>query len=238
VATTTAGAVAWRAAYQAFGFNTGASGLLTQNLRFPGQYADAETGDYQNGARDYDPTLGRYLETDRIGLLGGINTFAYASSNPIGTIDRTGLCPPCIVAAVEGVEALVEAAEAGEVVAEASEAATAAEQARAAAVVEGTAVAIDELAKATAHSAPSSARQCDPSKRFSPAKQALVDMAKGDKRTGMTPGDMQAYKDLNKELPDPFGDDQVRGPEAHDSGAPTSQAPHGHIGPVDHIPIN
>lgn len=75
------------------------------------------------------------------------------------------------------------------------------------------------------------------SKAFSSGKQALVDMAKADKRTGMTSGDMQAYKDLNKELPDPFPTSKVRGAEAHGSGAPTSQQPHGHVGPVDHIPI-
>jgi uncharacterized protein RhaS with RHS repeats len=75
------------------------------------------------------------------------------------------------------------------------------------------------------------------SKAFSKEKQALVDMAKGDKKSGMTSGDMQGYKDLNKTLPDPFPSNKVRGPEAHSSGAPSSQAPHGHVGPVDHIPI-
>ena len=75
------------------------------------------------------------------------------------------------------------------------------------------------------------------SKVFSSEKQALVEMAKGDKKTGMTSGDMNAYKDLNKKLPDPFPTDKVRGPEAHSSGAPSSRAPHGHVGPVDHIPI-
>jgi RHS repeat-associated protein len=75
------------------------------------------------------------------------------------------------------------------------------------------------------------------SKIFSKEKQALVDMAKGDKKSGMTSSDMKAYKDLNKQLPDPFPTNKVRGPEAHSSGAPSSHAPHGHVGPVDHIPI-
>ncbi|TCV93166.1 hypothetical protein EC912_10526 [Luteibacter rhizovicinus] len=75
------------------------------------------------------------------------------------------------------------------------------------------------------------------SKTFSSEKKALVDMAKADKRTGITSADMQAYKDLNRDLPDPFPSNKVRGPEAHSSGAPTSQQPHGHVGPVDHIPI-
>ena len=79
-------------------------------------------------------------------------------------------------------------------------------------------------------------------KAFSKEKQALVDMAKGDKRTGMTSGDMQAYKDLNKGLPDPFPADKVRGPERHPLLSPSStpgpgQEWHGHVGPVNHIPI-
>jgi RHS repeat-associated protein len=91
VSTTTTGAIAWRAAYQPFGTNTGTSGLFTQNLRFPGQYADAETGDYQNGFRDYDPSLGRYLETDPIGLAGGVNSYAYAGNDPLNLADPLGL---------------------------------------------------------------------------------------------------------------------------------------------------
>jgi hypothetical protein len=71
---------------------------------------------------------------------------------------------------------------------------------------------------------------------FSKDKQALVDMARKDKKTGMTSGDMQAYKDLNKDLPDPFPSDRVRGPEAH-AGRGHGSKPHGHVGPVNHIPI-
>jgi RHS repeat-associated protein len=76
------------------------------------------------------------------------------------------------------------------------------------------------------------------SKVFSAEKQALVDMAKTDKKLGgISKGDMEAYKELNKTLPDPFPADKVRGPESHPSGLPSSQQPHGHVGPVDHIPI-
>jgi hypothetical protein len=73
--------------------------------------------------------------------------------------------------------------------------------------------------------------------KFSKEKQALVDMAKKDKHKGMTKADMEAYKDLNRELPDPFPANKVRGPEAHPSRGPHSQQPHGHVGPVDHITI-
>jgi hypothetical protein len=50
-------------------------------------------------------------------------------------------------------------------------------------------------------------------KRYSPAKEALVDMAKSDKRKGITCDDMKAYQDLNKELPDPFIKDRLELPE-------------------------
>jgi RHS repeat-associated protein len=62
-------------------------------LRFPGQYYDAETGLNQNYFRDYDPAVGRYVESDPGGLAGGINTYAYASSDPILVIDPSGLAP-------------------------------------------------------------------------------------------------------------------------------------------------
>jgi RHS repeat-associated protein len=84
-------AVAWQAAYQPFGTNTGASGLFTQNLRFPGQCADSETSWYQNGFRDYNSSMGRYIENDPIGLAGGINTYSYVQENPLGLFDELGL---------------------------------------------------------------------------------------------------------------------------------------------------
>ncbi len=47
---------------------------------------------YYNYHRYYDPSIGRYLRPDPIGLAGGINLFVYAQNNPINWIDPGGLC--------------------------------------------------------------------------------------------------------------------------------------------------
>jgi RHS repeat-associated protein len=58
----------------------------------PGQYYDVETGTHNNYYRDYDPTTGRYEQSDPIGLAGGTNTFLYANGRPISLKDFLGLC--------------------------------------------------------------------------------------------------------------------------------------------------
>jgi RHS repeat-associated protein len=91
-ATDSAERAEWKAAYQPFGAIRPVILNLAQNLRLPGQYADQETGHYHNGFRDYDPALGRYLQSDPVGLSGGLNTYAYVGENPINGIDPLGLC--------------------------------------------------------------------------------------------------------------------------------------------------
>ena len=57
----------------------------------PGQYWDSETGTSYNYHRTYDPALGRYIQSDPIGLKGGINTFSYVGNKPLLHTDRMGL---------------------------------------------------------------------------------------------------------------------------------------------------
>ncbi len=74
--------------------NPSGQGTFTYGLRFPGQYYDAETGTAYNYHRDYDPTVGRYEQSDPIGLWGGVNTYEYVQSNPLHAADPFGLESP------------------------------------------------------------------------------------------------------------------------------------------------
>ena len=85
------GTMVWRAAYLPYGQAQVQLGTVTNNLRFPGQYFDSETGLHYNLNRYYDPTTGRYLSPDPIGLEGGMHLYAYVSGNPVNFVDPFGL---------------------------------------------------------------------------------------------------------------------------------------------------
>ena len=92
IAADSSGNKVWKGLSEAFGRTVTEPGsATTQNLRFPGQYFDAETGLHQNYFRDYSPSLGRYVESDPIGLRGGANLWGYVMGDPISSVDSTGL---------------------------------------------------------------------------------------------------------------------------------------------------
>ena len=97
VAQPTSGTLVWRWDADPFGTTTANQnpagfGTFAYNLRFPGQYYQAETGVNQNWNRDYDPIVGRYIESDPIGLAAGVNTYTYVGGDPVFYIDAFGLC--------------------------------------------------------------------------------------------------------------------------------------------------
>jgi len=90
------GRLRWRWLSEPFGVTaaeTSPSGLDAVNirLRLPGQQYDSAVGLHYNVFRDYDPTTGRYVQSDPIGLDGGINTYAYVDGNPVTGFDPEGL---------------------------------------------------------------------------------------------------------------------------------------------------
>ena len=105
-ATNGAGVQVWTASYLPFGGVRTATGTPI-TLRFPGQWFQSESGLHQNWMRDYDPTTGRYLQADPLGLVDGPSVYGYAGQNPIVNVDPTGQCfgpfiyllPACIGAA-------------------------------------------------------------------------------------------------------------------------------------------
>lgn len=104
------GQVVWQWSYSAFGEdkptvaknrfanlettpNPGTTGIseVKFNLRYPGQYADEESGLLYNYFRSYDARTGRYSQPDPIGLGGGWNRFGYVEGNPLSFVDPLGL---------------------------------------------------------------------------------------------------------------------------------------------------
>lgn len=85
-----AGRVVWKALIDLFGTAEIAVREIDVPWRFPGQYADVETGLSYNGHRYYDPSSGRYITPDPLGLVGGLDPYGYVT-DPLRQIDPQGL---------------------------------------------------------------------------------------------------------------------------------------------------
>ncbi|MCI5208117.1 MAG: hypothetical protein D3910_04870 [Candidatus Electrothrix sp. ATG2] len=109
IITNDAGSVVWQAEYLPFGDVNILTADIENNLRFPGQYYDAETGLHYNWNRYYDPETGRYIAADPIGLDGGMNLYRYANADPVNWYDPDGLLAGVDDAVVFGGGALLAA---------------------------------------------------------------------------------------------------------------------------------
>jgi RHS repeat-associated protein len=84
-------AVVWKGQLKPFGETKVEIEAITNHRRFPGQRFDIESRLYYNYFRDYDPSIGRYVQSDPIGLAGGLNTYGYSYQNPPNFSDPFGL---------------------------------------------------------------------------------------------------------------------------------------------------
>ena len=91
MATNQSGTILWR--WEGVFGNTllGPPSPVDVTLRYPGQTYDSETGLFYNWNRYYDPTTGRYDQSDLAGLEGGLNTYTYVLNNPLIFFDQFGL---------------------------------------------------------------------------------------------------------------------------------------------------
>ena len=104
--------VVWQADYNPFGEAVINTELVKNNLRFSGQYYDKETNLHYNHNRYYSPKIGRYIQSDPIGLLGGRNTYTYVNNKPTVLTDPLGLASwwvgPIIWGGCEAVSTIAE----------------------------------------------------------------------------------------------------------------------------------
>ncbi|MFG0527944.1 RHS repeat domain-containing protein, partial [Pseudomonas sp. yb_5] len=88
--TNSEGEIVWQATYRSWGsVEQLVVSEVEQNIRFQGQYFDCESSLHYNTFRFYDPEVGRFVNQDPIGLLGGANLCSYGV-NPISWIDPWG----------------------------------------------------------------------------------------------------------------------------------------------------
>jgi RHS repeat-associated protein len=71
--------------------NPNGLGEFSYSLRLPGQQYDGESGQHYNYFRDYEAATGRYVQSDPIGLEGGLATYTYVESSPLDGVDPLGL---------------------------------------------------------------------------------------------------------------------------------------------------
>jgi RHS repeat-associated protein len=102
VVTNQAREVVWKGQLKPFGETSVEVEAITNHRRFPGQRFDIESRLYYNYFRDYDPTTGRYVQSDPIGIVSGLSTYTYVKDNPISLFDPYGLFGQTVQGALSG----------------------------------------------------------------------------------------------------------------------------------------
>lgn len=85
------GTVAQRLDYDEYGNVLTDSSPGFQPFAYAGGLYDVDTGLVKFGARDYDAAVGRWIQSDPIGLNGGMNTYTFVGDNPVSLTDPEGL---------------------------------------------------------------------------------------------------------------------------------------------------
>lgn len=80
-----------------FGEVASLTGPTTLNDRFPGQWFQLESGLHYNWHRHYDPTTGRYLQPDPLGMPDGPSRWAYVRNSPLMEVDPEGKVIPVLI---------------------------------------------------------------------------------------------------------------------------------------------
>jgi len=85
------GSIVWEATHEGFGQAIIGVAITDNNLRFPGQYFDVESGNHYNWYRFYSPEEGRYFAVDPLSIEGGFNKYLFVFNNPLNNFDEWGL---------------------------------------------------------------------------------------------------------------------------------------------------
>jgi RHS repeat-associated protein len=228
------GVVAQQMDFDEFGRVTHDTNPGFQPFGFAGGLYDAGTGLVRFGARDYDPETGRWTAKDPIGFGGGdANLYGYVLSDPVNWNDPTGLFLSEIAGGIDAVTPdVISNGSAGVLDALSFGGASAAfgVEGWCGAPGYGTGTFLGNLNPRGL--AARGARSVAAIGRYDQDQDALIQIAKDAKRRGgISEGDMETLKVWGREYGVP-----ARGPEAH-PGRGYGSAPHGHVGPVGHIPI-
>ncbi len=220
-------------------------------FQYTGQAWIPDLGMYYYKARIYSPQLGRFLQVDPVGYKDQINLYAYVANDPVDGRDPSGnetASVTCMydacgangsISRAQAVTALDRLADVTDALGTAAMMVPSPAGEGIGSDLESAAAGMRETASVMRAAGSAERTTSQATKAFSSEKAAMVAMAKADKVAGISKTDMKAYKDLNKGLKDPFPANKVRGPEAHPGAkAASSRSSHGHVGPVDHIPIN